>query len=41
MMMMTVHAIYPAYLNLCDLITLQYLMIITNYKVLHLAADAL
>jgi len=37
----TVHAIYPAYLNLYILITLQYLMMITNYKALHLTADAL
>jgi hypothetical protein len=37
----TVHAIYPAYLTLCNLITLQYLMMITNYKALHLTADAL
>ena len=36
-----VHAVYPVYLNLYDLITLQYLIMITNYKAVHLTADAL
>jgi hypothetical protein len=37
----TVHYIYSAYLTLYDLITLQYLMMITNYKALHLTAGVL